>query len=114
LFVLLVLVAQIVVPGLLALILAERSEWSRRKIVLVAALPIPILMWGAALILLTVMLFASGQVCDTTDGCSGPAVAAAVTAVVGGVLYALGALFALVGLQLRKQPPKEDLDNIFK
>lgn len=111
---LLIIGAQIVVPALISFILAERSGWSRRKIVLIAALPIPILIWGAALIILAAMLFASGEVCDTTDGCKGPAVGAAAATIIGCTLYALGALLAFVGLQLRKQRPKEDLDEIFR
>jgi hypothetical protein len=82
--------------------------------VLIAALPVPILMWGAALIILTMMLFASGDICDASGGCSGPAVAAAVTTVVGTIMYALGAIFALVGVHLKRRPPKEKLDDIFR
>jgi hypothetical protein len=106
--------AQIVVPALISFILAERSGWSRRKIVLIAALPVPILIWGAALIILAAMLFASGEACDTTGGCKGPAVGAAATTIIGCTLCALGALLAFVGLQLRRQRPKENLDEIFR
>ncbi len=44
-------------------------------------------------------------------GCSGPAVAAAVTTVVGAILYALGAIFALVGVHFKKRPSEENLDD---
>lgn len=71
-------------------------------------------MWGSALIILTMTLFVSGDICDGNGGCSGPAVAAAVTTVVGAILYALGAIFALVGVHFKKRPSKENLDDIFR
>jgi hypothetical protein len=85
----------------LGFIFGQRSNWSRRRVALIAALPIPILAWGLGAVVLAVLSFDRTDMCDTA-GCSGPLTAVAVMVVLGLIAYALGIVFALVGLQLAR------------
>lgn len=97
----------------LGFIFGDRSDWSRRRVALVAALPIPIIIWGLGGLILAIVSVDQADMCDS-DGCSGPMIAVAVMVAIGVVAYALGIVFALVGLQLARPKSGKTLDDIFK
>jgi hypothetical protein len=107
------LILIVALSGALGFVFGRRSNWSRRRVVVVAALPVPIISWGLGAIILVIVWFNQSGICDNGD-CSAPLMAAGVMAVMGFVALALGILFALVGLHFAKPTSSSGIHETLK
>src|SRR5260221_1977384 len=107
------LILIIALSGGLGFIFGRRSNWSRRRVVVVAALPVPIISWGLGGIILVIVWFDRSGVCDNGD-CSAPVMAAAVMAAMGFVALTLGILFSLVGLHFAQPTSTSGVHDTLK
>ena len=111
--VILSLIAHIALSVGFGFLFGRRSDWSKRRVVMVSALPGAIILWGLGAVVLGIMVFAPTNICES-DGCAGPITAVAVMAIFGLVAYAIGIVFALVGLQLARPKSRDGLHDVFK
>jgi hypothetical protein len=103
----------VVLSAGLGFVFGQRSNWSRRRVALVAALPIPIITWGLGAVLLAMVSIDRADMCESA-GCSNGLTAAAVMAVLGLIAYALGIVFALVGLQFARPRSRNSIHDVPK
>lgn len=107
----LMLLVLVLLSAGLGFVFGQRSKWSRRRVALVAALPVPIFMWGLGAIVLAMVSIDRADMCDSA-GCANGLTAAAAMAVLGLVAYALGIVFAIVGLQFARPKSGDNLHDM--
>jgi len=103
------IVAAIIVTCLLR---RNKGKWSNVRVALIAALPIPLMVWLLCAYIFADATFASKEQCGV-DAC-GMAMAAAVYGVAAGAaLYVLGLVCSSITVRLLRLPDQEDVAGIF-
>ena len=107
-------IAEVLFAGIAAwLLAARRPQWSHGRVVLVSALPIPLIIWGFCVYIIVDASMASAKECGV-DACGMAIAAAMFVAMATFGLFLLGALVAHVVARSVPRPVEPNLAEIFE
>jgi len=88
------------------------DHWSKHRIAFLAALPIPLILWGFCAYVFATAAMASKAACGV-DACGMAIAGAMMGALAGVILYFLGIASAAATIQLGRSRKPKDLTDVF-
>ena len=105
--------AQCILAAVVALVLARTlPAWSRRRIVIISPLPLPLVILGVCAFVFGNAAFAPKEECGV-DACGMAMAGAMFGAVAAMVLYGIGAVCSAVTAQLGRKSMTVDVTDVF-